>query len=166
MLPYMGYQQLYEQFHLDEPWDSEHNKKLIEQMPMEYATPGNDASEGLTNYLGVAGKNRMFQSPNERDFGKINPTGIGFRNVVDGTSNTIMLVEVNNDHRVVWSAPEDFEAPGMEPVARMAGLWKMGFHSGMADGSVQMLPLDIDEKVLSNLFQINDGEYVEIPRIR
>ena len=30
ILPYMDYGQLYDQFHLDEPWDSEHNKKLLD----------------------------------------------------------------------------------------------------------------------------------------
>ena len=31
--PYIEQQALYNQFHLDEPWDSEHNKSLIAKMP-------------------------------------------------------------------------------------------------------------------------------------
>ena len=30
---------LYKQFHLDEPWDSEHNRKLIEKMPEAFKSP-------------------------------------------------------------------------------------------------------------------------------
>ena len=40
ILPQLGYQNLYEQFKLDEPWDSEHNKKLLEKMPKVYAPVG------------------------------------------------------------------------------------------------------------------------------
>jgi len=33
ILPYIEQNNLYQQFHLDEPWDSEHNQKLMQQMP-------------------------------------------------------------------------------------------------------------------------------------
>ncbi len=36
LLPYLRHEKLYEQFHLDEPWDSEHNIKLLPQMPLAY----------------------------------------------------------------------------------------------------------------------------------
>src|SRR5262249_51556565 len=39
ILPYVEQDNLYKQFKLDEPWDSEHNKKLIAQMPKVYALP-------------------------------------------------------------------------------------------------------------------------------
>ena len=41
---------LYKEFHLDEPWDSEHNKKLIEKMPPALASPHlGDAPAGQGN---------------------------------------------------------------------------------------------------------------------
>src|SRR5437016_5495874 len=39
VLPYLGQQDLYEQFHLDEPWDSPHNLQLLPKMPVLYAPP-------------------------------------------------------------------------------------------------------------------------------
>ena len=45
ILPYIEQQALYNQFKQDEPWDSENNKKLIEQMPKIFA-PGRPASRG------------------------------------------------------------------------------------------------------------------------
>jgi len=33
ILPYIGQKALYEQFRLDEPWNSEHNGKLLERIP-------------------------------------------------------------------------------------------------------------------------------------
>src|SRR5688500_14843053 len=37
ILPFAEQEALYKQFKLDEPWDSEHNKKLIGRMPALYA---------------------------------------------------------------------------------------------------------------------------------
>src|SRR5262249_26236289 len=36
ILPYLGEEKLYREFHLDEPWDSDHNKALIARMPPIY----------------------------------------------------------------------------------------------------------------------------------
>src|SRR5262249_4943269 len=53
ILPYIEQGALYQRFKLDEPWDSEHNKKLIAHMPKLYAAPGVKTREaGLTFYQG------------------------------------------------------------------------------------------------------------------
>ncbi len=39
ILPYIEQQELYNQFHLNEPWDSPHNKTLIARMPVAYNCP-------------------------------------------------------------------------------------------------------------------------------
>src|SRR5205085_10353231 len=39
ILPRIEEAGLYKEFHLDEPWDSEHNRKLIERMPDVYKSP-------------------------------------------------------------------------------------------------------------------------------
>ena len=50
ILPYIEEQALYEQFHLDEPWDSPHNEPLLRQIPRCYRSPLDGGSaEGLTN---------------------------------------------------------------------------------------------------------------------
>ena len=36
ILPHLGYEQLYDRFALDEPWDSPTNRKLLSEMPPEY----------------------------------------------------------------------------------------------------------------------------------
>ena len=40
ILPYIEQQELYNQFHLDEPWDSEHNRTLIAKMPADLRRSG------------------------------------------------------------------------------------------------------------------------------
>jgi hypothetical protein len=39
LLPYLEEGALYKQLKLDEPWDSKHNKKLLEKMPKVFASP-------------------------------------------------------------------------------------------------------------------------------
>lgn len=72
------------------PWDSEHNRKLIEKMPPVYANPSIDAKltqAGKTTYLAPTGKGTMFDGEKQFDFASIR----------DGTSNTILVVESNAD---------------------------------------------------------------------
>src|SRR5438445_25177 len=57
LLPYLEQAPLYHQFRFNEPWDSEHNKKLLQHMPAVYAAPGIKTKEpGMTYYQGFVGK--------------------------------------------------------------------------------------------------------------
>ena len=51
ILPYLNHNDLYQQFHMDEPWDSPHNKSLIDQMPAVFQSPASGGSSGKTSYL-------------------------------------------------------------------------------------------------------------------
>ncbi|MEZ6094032.1 MAG: hypothetical protein R3C03_07300 [Pirellulaceae bacterium] len=44
-----------DQFHLDEPWNSEHNLSLIDQIPAVFVPPELEVELGMTNVQGVAG---------------------------------------------------------------------------------------------------------------
>ena len=57
---------LYSQFHLDEPWDSEHNRKLIPLMPAIYQNPSVPAKPGMASYLAVCGKGLAFEGDQGR----------------------------------------------------------------------------------------------------
>jgi hypothetical protein len=39
VLPYLGQEELFAQFRLTEPWDSDHNVRLLDRMPSTYAPP-------------------------------------------------------------------------------------------------------------------------------
>src|SRR4029077_1750271 len=54
LLPFMQEADLYRQFRLNEPWDSEHNRPLLDQMPIGFAPGDPEAANGMTRYRGFA----------------------------------------------------------------------------------------------------------------
>lgn len=99
LLPYLGYESLYNKFHLNEPWDSSHNIALLKEMPSIYRTSNPKIPEGYTAivapYGGVA-KNR-------KTVWDIVPASL--RDLTD--KDQLLLVEVEPAGAVPWSSPED-----------------------------------------------------------
>lgn len=151
ILPYLEEKNLYDQFHLDEPWDSEHNKKLIEKMPAVYRSPNSTAEPGKTNYLTIRGENTVFSGPKG---GKI-------RDIVDGTSNTIVLIEAPDAAAVPWTKPDDFQFDPENPAKGLFGMRPNSVIAGFADGSVQMISETIGSEILKAMFEKNDGKAID-----
>jgi|JI10StandDraft_1071094.scaffolds.fasta_scaffold00301_11 hypothetical protein len=103
LLPFVGEEELYSQFRLDEPWDSEHNKKLVDQMPSVFANQNADAPVGYTCYLAPHG----FMDRREQTIWDAEP--LLLRQVNDGLANTAAMVEVEPQSAVPWTKPEDFD---------------------------------------------------------
>ena len=156
ILPFIEQEQLYKQFHLDEPWDSEHNKKLIAKMPKVYAGSVNAklAEAGKTTYLGVVDKSTMFTGDKK---------GVQIRDVTDGTSNTIFIVDVDDDAAAIWTKPEELKLDPKDPQKGMGGRYPNGFLAAFVDGSVRMLPKKIEKETLKALFTRNGGETIPPP---
>ncbi len=152
LLPFVEEANLYDEFHLDEPWDSEHNKKLIERMPLAYRNPNLPVADFKTNYLAVTGEGTAFGGKE----------GTKFRDVIDGTSNTIIVVEANADRAVIWSKPDDLKFDPQQPLAGLGDLRPGGFQSLLMDGSTQFIAKTIDPALLRALMTIAGGE--AIPR--
>jgi uncharacterized lipoprotein NlpE involved in copper resistance len=150
ILPYLEQEALYRQFHLDEPWDSEHNKQLIECIPTVYRSPGSKAALGITNYLTVRGPNTIFPGKD----------AISFQDVTDGSCNTLMVVEVSDQKAVVWTKPDDFEYNESDPLAGLVGLRSEGFLAALCDRAVLLIPSSVEKETLRRLFVRNDGKPV------
>jgi hypothetical protein len=159
ILPFVEQRELYDQFHLDEPWDSPHNRELIAYIPEIYRAPGSAAEPGKTNYLGVRGDDKMFVTP--KASGR-QPQGVGLRDVTDGTSNTLMVVEAGDESAVEWTRPTDFEPDMDDPTAGLTGLRPGSFQASFVDGSVRMISMNVDPEMLRRLFVRNDGKIVTI----
>jgi hypothetical protein len=152
ILPFAEQQELYSKFKLDEPWDSPHNIKLVDQMPAFLKCPSSMVPNGKTTYLAA--------SSAEAAFHPTVPTKLA--SFTDGTSNTIMLVEVEDAHAVPWTAPMDFE-PTPASVKNILGSNHFGgYHVTMADCSVRFLEESLDAKELMALFTRAGGEVTSI----
>lgn len=162
ILPYMGEKELalYKRLHLDEPWDSEHNKQLIPLMPEVYADPGADAvlaernAVGRTTYVVPTGPGTLFE----------NPDGTKIRDVTDGTSNTILLVEIWSMAGPYWTRPKDWFADPVMPWERLTRRDQRDeITAAFCDGSVRSLSTSVPAETLKALVSIAGGEVIEWP---
>jgi hypothetical protein len=136
LLPYLGCNDLYKQFKLDEPWDGEHNRKLLDRMPAVYAL--DPAEKGSSTVF------QVFVGPGAPFRGEYRPHYPA--SFTDGTSNTILVVTAGA--AVTWTKPEDCPYDAEKPLLRLGGHFAGGFYVGMADGSVRLVSKRVSEKTI------------------
>jgi hypothetical protein len=156
ILPFLGEaeQKLYEEFHLDEPWDSPHNRKLIPRMPDVYRSPGSKLEEkGITSYLVVVGDETVFPGRE----------GLSTGEIKDGLSRTLLVVEVPDGRAVPWTKPEDLPFEPEQLAKTLGGPFEGGFHALFANGiNVRFLRVPIDPETLRALSTRAGGESVDV----
>jgi len=158
ILPFMEQGRLFDQFHFDEPWDSPHNKKLIPLMPKGFRSPNSSAAPGKTVYLGNASEDGIFITPKDKERGKKTPIGVSFRDIRDGTSNTIAVLEVNDSEAVEWTKPSDFSPNKDNPLKGLGGMQPGGFLVALCDGAGRFIANTINKKTVQALLTRNGGE--------
>jgi prepilin-type processing-associated H-X9-DG protein len=144
LLPYVEEMALFRQFHLDEPWDSEHNRALIPRMPKIYVCPTAPLPAGKTRYLLLDGPGAGFETARQRpgDGAAAGVRGVRRADLGKPSRETIMIVEAPSDRAVEWTKPEELTvAP--EDLLRLEetqGGHPGGVrHAAFADGSVSRL---------------------------
>jgi hypothetical protein len=83
--------------------------------------------------------------------------------VTDGTHYTILLVDADDAHAVVWTRPEDLTYDPKDPAQGLATRVDGSFMLGFADGAVHFLPRTTEKATLHALFTRNGGEEVNVP---
>ncbi|MFO0454871.1 MAG: DUF1559 domain-containing protein, partial [Planctomycetota bacterium] len=143
ILPFLGEKGLYDQFHLDEAWDSPHNLALLEKMPEMYRSAGDiGASElkpGYTRFVAPLAANSIM--------GKVG-TPTRLREVADGLSNTILLVQAAPSAAVPWTKPEDLKVDLNNPISGMAGDKEPFFLTLFADSSSRRIEATVSKESL------------------
>lgn len=147
LLPLLEHQPLYSRFHLDEPWDSEHNKTLIAEMPEVFGSN----PEGKTSLHVFVGEKVPFA---------MEQPGARIRDFIDGTSNTILVVRAAEETSEVWTKPGGLKFDSENPYAALGNVGET-FTALFSDGSVRELPTSLDKGTFSNLLQHQDGNVVD-----
>ena len=151
VLPFLGHQKLFDQFNLDEPWDSPHNLSLLPMMPRTFAVDGIET--GFTTYLAVTGPDTMFPDDDLR--------GIGFADIDDGSCDTILYVKADDDRAVQWTRPADLPFDAANPRAGLGGTDDGGFHAVTVDGESIFVESSINDLDVASLLQRNDFRTID-----
>jgi hypothetical protein len=140
---------LFQDFHLDEPWDGPHNKTLLNRMPSLYQLPGAKPQQPhATHYLAFCGPEAAFDIHK-----KVNLTNL---NLTDGMSNTLMVIETAD--AVPWTKPGDLEYHPDLRLPRLGNVDPGGFMGLFVNGDVHLLPTNLPENDLRAIITPNGHE--------
>jgi hypothetical protein len=157
ILPHVEESKLYKQFHLDEPWDSPHNRELIDQMPEVYADPSPKnrglAGDGKTTYVVPTGPGTVFDRPE----------GTTFKEITDGASKTVMIVEVPPERAVTWTKPDDWDVDLEHPLKGVERQDRDYITAAWCDGRGSLIPTDIDPAKFRTILTRAGEEVVDWP---
>ena len=151
ILPCLDQQRLFDQFHLNEPWDSAHNLPLADEIPKVYRCPSDELPRTATGYVAAVGEGTYFP-PHAK---------VSYADVTDGADLTGMVGELLSS-KIVWTKPDDlvfddrFTQGGGFSSAHVGG-WQML----MGDGTVRFVSENIDRKIYHAIMTVAGGEPVD-----
>lgn len=150
LLPSLGEQELFDQFHLDEPWDSEHNLSLLDQMPIAFQT-GESPTE--TSIIVVAGEQTAWQQT---------PPSL---EPADGAELTIMLVEAGDEKLRPWTQPDTERFDSDDDWDELALPRRPFLMVAFLDGHVRRIPRATGARIVRALFTPEGGEALSLDAI-
>ena len=152
ILPFLDQQELYETIDLSKPWDDPANAEARKFLVRIYKCPSLTTDPAMTTYLAVTGENSCFRPDKSRTISEI----------TDGTSNTLMVVDIPQTHAVHWMSPQDADEALLLGIAREEKDLQHtgGFQGALADGSVRYFSVNLPATTLKALITISANDTV------
>ena len=151
ILPWLEQKELYKKIDLSKPWDHPVNAEAFKTTPHNIRCPGTDVPNDFTTYLAVVGENSCFHPTKPRAISEI----------TDGTSNTLMVIEVPVKQAVHWMSPQDADEQMVLNISLDDKLAHTGgVQSAFADGSARFLSATMAPETRRAVISINGEEVV------
>ncbi|MEZ6046073.1 MAG: DUF1559 domain-containing protein [Planctomycetaceae bacterium] len=174
LLPYLEKQNLYEMYDFTQPWDSEDNIALLNQIGDVYQNlVYENADTSYTHFAAVVGKKAAlidaeFDGTTSGFEASLN-RGFGLRDMLDGTSNTLLMGTVSPEAKIYWSEPRDlFINSRVAALDEEGGFSTINYGNGeslmalFCDGSIQTFTKDrLDKTLLEKLVTASGGELIQ-----
>jgi type II secretory pathway pseudopilin PulG len=160
ILPFLEAEPWCDQIDRTKPWNDPKNKMMAGKRLAIFQCPSDPSPNTETHYMMVVGKDTVGGEPGGR--------GTSRAEITDGTSRTLMVVEVPGQG-VPWMEPKDITIDELIVRLRAAATGQgrsphpRGFNAATCDGAVHCLSLTIDAEILRRLARRNNGEAVNIP---
>ena len=152
LLPQLGFQSLFDKFHLDEPWDSPNNLPLAAEMPEAFRSRGVTAGSGLTAFKVISGQGAYSMNLHSRH---------SISMITDGTSNTLAVIELPSTSSVTWTRPDgDIAFNPANPLGSVGPIPAAGLWTVMFDGYVHHLSPQITPANFAAIATWQNGEFL------
>ncbi len=160
ILPFLGYQGLYNDYRKDLPWDHPENLNLMGNIPTEYQTPGDDnAALGYTSYVVITGPGTLF--PPQRE-------PFSAAEITDGLDETLLVVESQQpiNRPLNWMEPNDLAIETMSfgiggvPGKEIGGMTEGGAAAATCDGRPHFLRSNLSYAYIKGLITPNGNEAI------
>lgn len=158
ILPFIEQTPLHQRYDFNEAWDAPENQFAANTALPVYTCPSDPAGAATptdTSYVVLTGPGTIFEEGESPKF----------RNIIDGTSNTIMAVEMRGAG-INWCEPKDLDSAEFVGMFGPNGTGSQnsphpgGLNVLMADASVRFLSFSIDPAMANALATRNGGEDV------
>jgi hypothetical protein len=150
ILPYLGEEALYAEYHFDEPWNGPNNQKLAARMPAVYRCPSDtSATADQTSYQAVLGAGFVFDGAKT----------VKLDDIQDGADKTILFVEAHGA-AVSWLEPRDRSSASLDlsvgegPTSAIDSQHEGGAQACLADGTPIWLEEYMDNDQVKARFTI------------
>jgi len=151
LLPFMEQKPLYDRFNKNEAWDSPANQVLSQMDIPTFQDPSAPRGRaGQTDFLFVTGTGTALEP---RD-------GASFSDLIDGTSNTVYVVEIKGSG-INWAEPRDLDIT--QPMTLPPGNHPNGNLSVFYDGHTQMIPKTTPPQTIHAMATRGGGENINLP---